>query len=113
MEKVIIIRYCELYLKGKNRGFFERIFAINIEKALKGIKHELHRQSGRYLLEGFFEDDISLILSKLNKVFGIHTLSVAYKVPSELKIFMKLPSLFVLQAALSRWKLTERTKNSH
>lgn len=85
MEKVIIIRYCELYLKGKNRGFFERIFAINIEKALKGIKHELHRQSGRYLLEGFSEDDIALILSKLDKVFGIHTLSVAYKVKSELK----------------------------
>ncbi len=93
MEKVIIIRYCELYLKGKNRGFFERIFAINIEKALKGIKHELHRQSGRYLLEGFFEDDISLILSKLNKVFGIHTLSVAYKVPSELKNIYEVAEL--------------------
>lgn len=93
MEKVIIIRYCELYLKGKNRGFFERIFAINIEKALKGIKHELHRQSGRYLLEGFSEDDISLILSKLNKVFGIHTLSVAYKVPSELKNIYEVAEL--------------------
>ena len=93
MEKVIIIRYCELYLKGKNRGFFERIFAINIEKALKGIKHELHRQSGRYLLEGFSVDDISLILSKLNKVFGIHTLSVAYKVPSELKTIFEVAEL--------------------
>ena len=93
MEKVIIIRYCELYLKGKNRGFFERIFAINIEKALKGIRHELHRQSGRYLLEGFAEDDISLILSKLDKVFGIHTLSVAYKVPSELKNIYEVAEL--------------------
>lgn len=93
MEKVIIIRYCELYLKGKNRGFFERIFAINIEKALKGIKHELHRQSGRYLLEGFSEDDISLILSKLDKVFGIHTLSVAYKVKSEIKNIYEVTEL--------------------
>lgn len=93
MEKVIIIRYCELYLKGKNRGFFERIFAINIEKALKGIKHELHRQSGRYLLEGFSEDDIALILSKLDKVFGIHTLSVAYNVPSELKNIYEVAEL--------------------
>lgn len=93
MEKVIIIRYCELYLKGKNRGFFERIFAINIEKALKGIKHELHRQSGRYLLEGFSEDDIALILSKLDKVFGIHTLSVAYKVKSEIKNIYEVAGL--------------------
>ena len=66
MENVIIIRYCELHLKGKNRGFFERQFAINMERALKGIKHEIRRQSGRYLIESFDEEDITLILSKLD-----------------------------------------------
>ncbi len=84
MEKVIIIRYCELHLKGKNRGFFERLFAVNMERALKGIKHEIRRRSGRYLIEGFEDDDIELILSKLNKVFGIHTISVGYKVKSDM-----------------------------
>lgn len=83
MEKVIIIRYCELYLKGKNRGYFERLFAVNIERSLKGIRHELRRKSGRYLIEGFEEDDVDRILAKLCKVFGIHTLSVAYKVSSD------------------------------
>lgn len=83
MEKVIIIRYCELYLKGKNRGYFERLFAVNIERSLKGIRHELRRKSGRYLIEGFEEDDVDRILAKLCKVFGIHTLSVAYKVASD------------------------------
>lgn len=83
MEKVIIIRYCELYLKGKNRGYFERLFAVNIERSLKGIRHELRRKSGRYLIEGFEEDDVERILAKLCKVFGIHTLSVAYKVTSD------------------------------
>ena len=84
MEKVIIIRYCELHLKGKNRGFFERQFAINMERALKGIKHEIRRQSGRYLIESFDEEDITLILSKLDKVFGIHTLAVGLKVKSDM-----------------------------
>ena len=83
MEKVIIIRYCELYLKGKNRGYFERLFAVNIERSLKGIRHELRRKSGRYLIEGFEDDDVDRILAKLCKVFGIHTLSVAYKVSSD------------------------------
>ena len=83
MEKVIIIRYCELYLKGKNRGYFERLFAVNIERSLKGIRHELRRKSGRYLIEEFEEDDVDRILAKLCKVFGIHTLSVAYKVTSD------------------------------
>ena len=62
MKKVIIIRYSEIYLKGKNRGFFERLFAENIEKSLKGIKHELRRYSGRYLVENFEEYDADTIV---------------------------------------------------
>ncbi len=85
MEKVIVIRYCELYLKGKNRGFFERQFAVNMERALKGIRHEIRRQSGRYLIENFDEDDIASILTKLKKVFGIHTLAVGLRVKSDMQ----------------------------
>ncbi|MCD7729053.1 MAG: tRNA 4-thiouridine(8) synthase ThiI [Clostridia bacterium] len=84
MEKVVIIRYAEIHLKGKNRGYFEHIFAVNMEKSLKGIRHEIHRQSGRYLVEGFKENDADLIVSKIKKVFGVHTVSVAYKVNSTL-----------------------------
>jgi thiamine biosynthesis protein ThiI len=84
MEKVIIIRYCEIHLKGKNRGYFERIFVMNMEKSLKGIKHEIRKQSGRYIVEGFDEEQIETILAKLNKVFGIHTMSIAYRVPTDM-----------------------------
>ena len=63
MEKVVIIRYSEMHLKGKNRGWFERLFVVNLEKSLKGIKHEIHRQSGRYLVENFNESDTDIIVS--------------------------------------------------
>ena len=53
MEKVVIIRYAEIHLKGKNRGYFERVFSVNLEKTLKGIRHELRRMSGRYLVAEF------------------------------------------------------------
>lgn len=84
MEKVIIVRYSEIHLKGKNRGYFERVFGINMEKSLKGIKHEIRRRSGRYLVECFDENQTDLILEKLNKVFGIHSMSVALKVPTQM-----------------------------
>lgn len=84
MKKVIIIRYAELYLKGKNRGFFERAFATNIERALKGIRHELHRYSGRYLVEGFEEEETDFIVSRLKKVFGIHSMSVAFETAADM-----------------------------
>ncbi len=85
MEKVIIVRYCEIYLKGKNRGYFERIFAENMEKSLKGLKHEIRKKSGRYLIEGFEEKHLDEITRRLSKVFGIHTLSIAYKVKSSIE----------------------------
>ena len=85
MEKVIILRYSEIHLKGKNRCYFERVFTVNVEKSLKGIRHELRVISGRYLIENFDENGIDEILSRLEKVFGIHSFSVAYKVPSDME----------------------------
>lgn len=84
MEKVIIVRYSEIHLKGNNRGYFERSFAENMEKALRGIKHEIRKHSGRYLVEGFDEEMTDDIVSRLSKVFGIHTMSVAISVKSDL-----------------------------
>ncbi len=89
MEKVIIIRYAEMHLKGKNRGWFERLFSVNLEKSLKGIRHEIRRQSGRYLVENFNKSDTNLITNKLSKVFGIHSYSVGLKVNADMEEIFK------------------------
>ena len=86
MEKVIIVRYCEIHLKGKNRGYFEKIFMMNLEKALAGFRHEIRKPSGRYIVENFDQTRTEEILEKLSRVFGTHTLSSAYKVPAELEM---------------------------
>lgn len=85
MKKVVIVRYCEIHLKGKNRGYFERVFMNNMEKSLSGIRHEIRRPSGRYLVEKFEESYTDEIVDRLRRVFGTHTLSVGYKVPAEMK----------------------------
>ena len=85
MEKVIIVRYSEIHLKGKNRGYFERVLILNMEKSLKGLKHEIKRRSGRYLVDSFEESETDEIINRLKKVFGIHSLSVAIKVPAEIE----------------------------
>ncbi len=85
MKKVIIIRYAEIYLKGKNRGFFEKAFENNLIKALKPYPHTFVKQSGRYLVEDFYEEDAEAILDALRKVFGVHSLSVAYETNWEME----------------------------
>ena len=84
MEKVIIVRYCEIHLKGNNRGYFEKVFMNNLEKALTGIRHEMRKPSGRYIVENFDDARADEIIQRLRKVFGTHTLSVGYKVNADM-----------------------------
>ena len=77
MKKVIIVRVCEIFLKGKNRFYFVNLLETNIKKALSGIKIDIVKLQMRYLIENFDEADYDLIVSKLLKVSGIHTLSHA------------------------------------
>ena len=85
MKQVVIVRYCEIHLKGKNRGYFEKVFLENLEKALRGIRHEIHRPSGRYIVDGFDEGCAEEIAARLSKVFGTHSVSVAEQVPADME----------------------------
>ena len=84
MENAIIVRYCEIHLKGKNRGFFEKLLKINIENSLKGIKHTFKPMHSRYLIEDFAESDYALICDKLHKIPGVHTFSRAIVVVNDI-----------------------------
>lgn len=83
-ESVIIIRYGEIFLKKKNRGYFERIFKNNIEAVVKDIPHKLEVSAGRYYIEDFAVGDTDELLSRLKKVFGIHTMSLGKRVKSDM-----------------------------
>ena len=85
MKKVIIIRYGELWLKGKNRGYFEKMFETNIKRAIKGIDCDFIKQCGRYLIENFSEYDADELISRLKKVFGMHTMSLAYETDADMQ----------------------------
>lgn len=89
MKKVIIVRVCEIFLKGKNRFYFVNLLESNIKKALSGIKFEIVKLQMRYLIEDFDESDYGLIMSKLLKVSGIHTLSSALCVESNVEEIAK------------------------
>ena len=83
MEKVIIIRYGEIFLKGKNRDYFESLLIRNIKQTLSGLKFDFARSQGRYFVENFDVDDELEFVDRLKKVFGIYSFSVAYKVETK------------------------------
>ncbi len=78
MEKVLIVRYGEISLKGLNRPYFENTLLKNIRRALKSIGDiKPYKAHGRIYvdLEGQDEDEI---IEEVTKVFGIVSVSVAY-----------------------------------
>ena len=94
MEQAIIIRYCEIHLKGKNRSYFEKLLKENIKRSLKDIKHTFTAMHSRYLIEDFDECDYGLITDKLSKTAGIHTYSRALVVKNDIdEIFMAVKEL--------------------
>lgn len=77
MEKVILIRFGEIFLKGKNRGFFEKALLNNIKKSLQSLNAEVVKVPGRFLVQVYAVDDENEIIDRLQKVAGIFSFSPA------------------------------------
>ena len=57
MKSAIIVRYCEIHLKGKNRSFFEKMLKENIKHSLRDVKFTFKSMHSRYCIEDFDEND--------------------------------------------------------
>ena len=84
MKKVILLRFGEIYLKGKNRGYFEKVLISNIKLNLKGIDYKFYRTMGRYIIADYDEMDEGMIINKLTKVFGLVSLSKAVELETDI-----------------------------
>ena len=84
MKKIILIRYGEIFLKGNNRRFFERLLEGNIKKAVEGCGGIVAAARTRYEVVA---DEAALdgIIARLHKISGISSISIAYKCASDLR----------------------------
>jgi len=85
-KKILIIRYGELFLKGKNRSDFVEKLINNINLSFQknnlsnfGIK-KLHDQ---LMITAESDSELSKMLPPLNKVFGISTFYLAYQLEND------------------------------
>ena len=86
LKKVIVIRYSEIFLKGKNFGFFEKKLLNNIKEKLSQFDCDVLRTNKRFLVENFDAKQEKKIVHALLTVFGICSISVAVKLDTDLKI---------------------------
>lgn len=81
MNKLIIIKYGELTTKKDNINFFLKALKKNIEDNLDGIEHTTTYDSSRMFIK---TNDFSKVISKLQNIFGIHKITIAYELSNDL-----------------------------
>lgn len=88
---IILVRYSEIYLKGKNRGFFERALVENVNLAITdyfkaNTACHAKKQNGRIVINGFLERDADEIAKAVANVFGVHSVSIADELITDLNV---------------------------
>ncbi len=83
MKDLILVKYApEIFLKGLNRGKFEKKLRDNIGKKLEGIKVEFIHDSGRYFIK---TDEIEESIKRISKVFGILEVCRVKEIPIDIE----------------------------
>ena len=77
MNNLILIKYGELTTKKANRNTFTKLLANNIKNVLKGENFNIRFDRVRMYIEC---DNADLVVNKLQKVFGIHSIVICHKV---------------------------------
>lgn len=97
MEKVALLRYGEIHLKGLNRPYFERVLYNNIVNALKPYGDiTVRKAEGRYYVENMGDDP--RIFDSIAKVFGIISFSPALKVEKDMGAIQKAAEVVLREA---------------
>lgn len=84
MEKVLIIRYGELYLKGKNRYIFENALMRNIRNKIRPYGAKIDKISGRLIVSDMGQNQ-DQIFDIVKKIFGISSFSIASKIQTSVE----------------------------
>lgn len=88
MKELILVKYApEIFLKGLNRGKFEKRLRDNIGKKLENINIEFLHDSGRIFIK---TDEIEESVKRISKVFGIQEVAVVREVEINLDEIKKV-----------------------
>jgi len=103
-DKLILVRYEEIFLKRSNRNVFENRLIKNIRQRLEnmGEVHVTCSQSRIYVESPDDDFDLAEAVERLKKVFGIASMSIVHRVPTDFEI-IKASAVGIVADLLSRY----------
>lgn len=97
MNKVLLLKFGELFLKGRNRREFLKLLRYNIEQKLKGLTYKLSETQGRLVVSNFSADIEDELISRLQKVFGLIGVASAVEIDTVMENIEKYVSGFDIE----------------
>ncbi len=111
---ILVLHYHEVGLKGKNRAFFERTLVRNVNRALRGLGPATTRRlRGRLLVEGVPASALPQAVERLQKVFGLATISPGVEVPPTLDDMARAAVALVEGEPLPSFAVRARRAEKH
>jgi thiamine biosynthesis protein ThiI len=84
MERLLLVKYAEIHLKGLNRPFFERALLEGLRRAVRDVQPcRVEKRGGRYYLEGYDIRGEEALVESVRRVFGVHSVCPAVRCEKE------------------------------
>ncbi len=85
MKNVLLVKFGELFLKGRNRHEFIKLLKWNMMKKLRGIYSKIEETQGRLVVSEYDPKDEDEIVERLQTVFGLIGVAPAVEIDATME----------------------------
>jgi len=111
MKKLILVKFApEIFLKGLNRGKFEKKLKDNIKNVIKDLEYEFIEDTGRWFI---FSEQMENIIEKVKKVFGVMEVCIVTQVEATMDSIEKQALLEIADSPAKTFKVETNRANKN
>lgn len=109
MKKLILVKFApEIFLKGLNRGKFEKKLKDNIKNAIKDLNYEFVEDQGRWFIYSEMMDNV---IEKVKNVFGVMEVCKVTQVEASMESIEKQALLDMIESDSKTFKVETNRAN--
>ncbi|HHX21524.1 MAG TPA: tRNA 4-thiouridine(8) synthase ThiI, partial [Clostridiales bacterium] len=106
MRELIMVRYGEIYLKGRNRPYFLRLLVRRVTEAARPFGAKVWLHDSRIMVSDML--DINACMDRIRRVFGVHSVCPAVEMPKDDFEAVKRQAAAMMQGKTGTFKVVAR-----
>ena len=111
MQKLLMVRYGEIYLKGLNRPYFLRALVSRVKEAAKPFGGQVWLHDARVFISG--ASDLDACRERVCKVFGVHSVAPAIEIEKDDFEAVCQQASELMQGLTGTFKVDARRSDKH